>query len=149
MRIRADVEVGADEVIGCIEMPRSDGRPPVRIESRERIGAAMQELGYDEEVGFGLGDIVRAAKRLARSRAVASMLMVAQKITRHPLLGSVLPPGARAIVDATIRARTAIVRARRGDRTAQQSILRARQAAQRDPRITQAFEGAHRLWRDC
>jgi hypothetical protein len=96
-------------------------------------------------VGFGLGDIVKAAKKLARSKVLARALTVARGLSRGPL-GAVLPPGTAALIDGAYRARKLVVQARRGDKAAQQRIAQARANVPRDPRIAQSFAMAHQLF---
>lgn len=92
-------------------------------------------------VGLSLADIGRAAKRLARSAAIAKALRMAQRLARNPVLRAVIPPQVSLAIDATIAARELVVRARR-DPAARARLARVR----RNPRNARPLRAAARLF---
>jgi hypothetical protein len=95
-----------------------------------------------EGVGLSFADVARAARRLARSAAVAKALRAAARIARNPALRAVLPPQVSIALRATMAARRLIVRARRGDASARARLASARQS----PRAARAIRAAQRAF---
>lgn len=119
---------------GFIELRCAVDSRTVRTALAQSVRAARasgDEVGFINFKKLGRG-IARAARNVARSSALRSVLSTASAVVNNPLISAVLP-GASAVSTA-LRAVSTSDRARRGDPRARQAVARlSEQARQGDP----------------
>jgi hypothetical protein len=99
-----------------------------------------------DTAGLSLGDIAKAAKKLAKQGAIARALRAASRLASNPIFQSIMPPQVAIALRATMAARRLMLRARDGDARARARLDSARASS---PTAQRAIRTAARLFDNC
>ena len=124
-------------------VPTRTGAIKICAETNEATIARLVQR--NAPVGAFWHDIAKAARKIARSRAIASVLSQANKLASGPL-GNILPPGVSQGIRLVYNARKTIARAKRGDQHARTIINHAARGGR--PEVQQAIRAAIDLFRE-
>lgn len=138
MRVKVSYVNG--KCIATIPLQLTDGRTIV-IRRRcdvARVRRRMRRMGAEYEMSGFFGSIGRAARRVARSKAIRSAVKAAAKAANNPIVQQYMPPQVTMALKAAKTASALINRARgggRGSRAAKNVLKASLVAARRERRM--------------